>query len=300
MTSKNAIVACCDKNMIAGACVALLSAKEHLGSVHADLILIARDLPEEDRKAITIFEAKHGIAFKQIHLESAALEKAVTNYGATTLRLGLDGFLSADYDRVLYLDSDVLAIDDISFLFTAELGDNAIAAVPDLVKNIPLNVKRMESLGLSFGNYFNAGVLLFNWKTCLECNLFAKAREAISGPRLRFLDQDALNFACENKWLRLPVGYNFIAPFHARLHLHPRIVHFTGGGKGRKPWEPGSIGLHHSYRASYKSALEGTPWNTFVKPAIWKDRVVGEFRSKIEALRRYSTVLDYLKRHKVV
>jgi hypothetical protein len=77
-------------------------------------------------------------------------------------------------------------------------------------------------------------------------------------------------------------------------------VHFTGGGKGRKPWEPGSIGLHRSYRASYQSALEGTPWNTFVKPAIWQDRMVGEFRSKIEALRRYSTVLDYLKRHKVV
>ena len=300
MTSPNAIVACCDKNMIAGACVALLSARQHLGAIQADLILIARDLPDEDREAIAIFEAKHSIRFKQIHLDSAALEASVTNYGATTLRLGLDAFLSGDYERVLYLDSDVLAIDDISYLFTAELGNNAIAAVPDLVKNIPLNVKRMESLGLSFGNYFNAGVLLFNWKLCLERKLFAKAREAISGPRLRFLDQDALNFACENKWLRLPVGYNFIAPFHARLTLHPRIVHFTGGGKGRKPWEPGSIGLHKSYRAFFQKALDGTPWSNFVKPAKWQDRLVGEFRSKIEALRRYSTVLDYLKRHKTV
>jgi len=298
MPNKNAIVACCDRNMIAGACCALLSAKEHLGNVEAQFIIIARDLPDDDKSAIKAFEEKHHIQFRTLFLDAEKLDLAVTNYGATTLRLGLDSFLERDFDRVLYLDSDVLAVDDISALFTMELGDNAIAGVPDLVKEIPNNIKRMESLGLTFGNYFNAGVLLFNWKLCLERNLFEKARIAIAKSKLRFLDQDALNSACENKWLRLPVGYNFIAPFHARLYLKPRIVHFTGGGKGRKPWEPASIRLHRPYRHYYSEALKGTPWDGFVRPGEWRDRLRGEFRSIIEAIRRYSTVLDYLKRHK--
>ena len=298
MTSRNAIVACCDRNMIAGACCALLSAKEHLRAIDAQLIIIARDLKDEDKGSILAFEAKHGVVFRKIFLEAENLEEAVTNYGATTLRLGLDGFLGKDFDRVLYLDSDVLAVDDISYLFTADLGDHSAAGVADLVKEIPNNLKRMKSLGLTFGNYFNAGVLLFNWQKCLERNLFEKARGAIAKTKFRFLDQDALNFACENKWLRLPVGFNFIAPFHARLYLRPRIVHFTGGGKGRKPWEPASIGLHRPYRAYYTRVLAGTPWESFIRPGDWRDRLVGEFRSKIEAIRRYSTVLDYLRRHK--
>jgi lipopolysaccharide biosynthesis glycosyltransferase len=298
MPNNNAIIACCDRNMIAGACCALLSAKEHLGNVEAQFIIIARDLPDDDKLAIKAFEEKHHIQFRTLFLDAKKLDLAVTNYGATTLRLGLDGFLGQDFDRVLYLDSDVLAVDDISYLFTADLGDHSAAAVADLVKEIPNNIKRMESLGLTFGNYFNAGVLLFNWQKCLERNLFEKARNAIAKTKFRFLDQDALNFACENKWLRLPVGFNFIAPFHARLYLRPRIVHFTGGGKGRKPWEPASIGLHRPYRAYYTRALADTPWEGFVRPGDWRDRLVGEFRSKIEAIRRYSTVLDYLRRHK--
>jgi lipopolysaccharide biosynthesis glycosyltransferase len=298
MANRNAIVACCDRNMIAGACCALLSAREHLGGIQAELIIIARDLLEDDRAAIVAFEAKHGVSFKKIFVEAEELDAAVTNYGATTLRLGLDGFLDKDLSRVLYLDSDVLAINDISYLFTADLGDNSAAAVPDLVKKIPNNIKRMESLGLTFGNYFNAGVLLFNWPKCLERKLFEKARSAISATKFRFLDQDALNYACENKWLRLPVRFNFIAPFHSRLYLHPAIVHFTGGGKGRKPWEPASVGLHHSYRAYYVKALQGIPWEGFVKPGDWRDRVQGEVRAVIESIRRYSTVLDYLKRHR--
>jgi len=298
MSSNNVIVACCDRNMIAGACCALLSARQHLNGVTAELILIARDLRDEDKAAILAFEAKHAINFRTIFLDAEKLDTAVTNYGATTLRLGLDGFLSSELERVLYLDSDVLAVDDISPLFTMDLGDNAMAGVPDLVKKIPNNIKRMESLGLSFGNYFNAGVILFNWKICLERNLFGKARDAIAKTKFRFLDQDALNFAGENKWVRLPVGFNFIAPFHARLNLKPRIVHFTGGGRGRKPWEPASIGLHRPYRAYYSAALKDTPWSGFVRPGEWRDRLTGEVRSIIEAIRRYSTVLDYLRRHK--
>jgi len=298
MAKEVAIVACCDPKMLPGACCALLSAYQHIPGRKATFFLIVRDASEADRQAIERFQEAHSIAISVTYVTGEDLFEEIRGFGAYALRLQLDAFLGDEFERVLYLDSDTIVIDDLGPLFDLDFKGHLIAAVDDFMKEIPHNIKRCESLGLKFGQYFNSGVILFNWTADASEKLFAKTRKVIISRKLRIPDQDALNEVVANRWLRLPVGWNFGSPFHSRLSLNPKIVHFTGGGKGRKPWEAASIGLHKDYRAFYVDALNNTPWSDFVQTGNWKDRLQGEMRAFIEGIRRYSNVVGFLKRHK--
>jgi len=298
MDTTTAIVACCDTKMLPGACCSLLSAFRQLPGRNATFVLVVRDANGSDRAAIERFKQVHSMPLTSIYVTGDDMHPEIRSFGAYALRLQLDGFLGDRFERVLYLDSDTIAIADLGPLFDLDFKGNLIAAVDDFMKEIPHNIKRCESLGLKFGQYFNSGILLFNWQAVLADGLFAKTRTVIASRKLRIPDQDALNQVVANRWLRLPVGWNFGSPFHSRLSLHPKIVHFTGGGKGRKPWEAASIGLHKDYRAFYVDALAQTPWNSFVEPSDWLSRIQGESRSVIEGIRRYSNVIGFLKRHK--
>mgnify|MGYP002868791295 CR=1 FL=1 len=75
------------------------------------------------------------------------------------------------YEKVIYLDSDIIVRKDISFLYQTELDDSYLAAckheirgsLPDYLKNV-LNVD--EDV------YFNAGVLVINIKKCVDDNIY--------------------------------------------------------------------------------------------------------------------------------
>lgn len=298
MTPLNAIVACCDTRMLPGACCALLAAFQHTQTCTAKLFLVVRDASQLDRLAIEEFLKIHRLPVEVIYVTVDDMFDEIKSFGAYALRLQLDALLGDNFERVLYLDSDTLAIADLCPLFKIDFQGRLLAAVDDFMKEIPHNINRCKSLGIRFGQYFNSGILLLNWPLMMKEQTFERTRNVISSRKLRIPDQDALNQIIANRWLRLPVGWNFGSPFHSRISLKPRIVHFTGGGKGRKPWESGSIGLHNSYRTFYVSALAKTQWSSFVQPSNALDRLQGEIRAVIEAIRRFSNVIGFLKRHK--
>lgn len=298
MDSKNAIVACCDTRMLPAACCALLSAHQQTRACTASFYLVVRDATDGDRFAIESFSKLNELPLNVIYVTDEDLFDEIKSFGAYALRLQLDALLGHQFDRVLYLDSDTLSIRDLCPLFEVNFQGTLIAAVDDFMKEIPHNIKRCKSLGIEFGQYFNSGIILFNWPMMIKEKAFDTARKVISSRKLRIPDQDALNQVVANRWLRLHVGWNFGSPFHSRLSLHPRIVHFTGGGKGRKPWEAASIMLHKQYREFYLNALANTDWENFVLPSRRLDRLQGEFRARIEAVRRYSNVIGFLRRHK--
>src|SRR5574344_921455 len=65
--------------------------------------------------------------------------------------------------KVLYLDSDMIAIDDIKPLFDTDLGNHLLCAVPDTFPNAKDLEERLNTLKLDKNHkYFNAGVLLFD------------------------------------------------------------------------------------------------------------------------------------------
>ena len=130
------------------------------------------------------------------------------------------GRIFPHFEKILYLDCDIIINDDVSALYATELGDKWIGAVPDMRERIAIhrNLKVagrlfgdyvLQELGVTENQYFQAGVLLYNIRRFIEDGveplLFAKAKE-IEQPIL--MDQDILNAVCKGHVHYLPVRWN--------------------------------------------------------------------------------------------
>ena len=152
---------------------------------------------------------------------------------ATFARLFAVKYLKPDFDRILYLDIDILIVRDFSFIFYLEM-TQTIAAVPE----------NFDSMAKAFGthdfSYFNAGVLLINTQRWEDEKISEQCIQAIrdKGP-FNCQDQDALNLVFENRWQVLPPTSNvMVSTYDHSLDLpqlnQPAIVHFIGE---HKPWK---------------------------------------------------------------
>lgn len=117
-------------------------------------------------------------------------------------------------DKVLYLDCDLIVLDDIAHLYQIDLGENVVGAVLDngiydwFTK--PSYCEHMENLGMkNFKNYFNAGVLLMNLQKIREENLEEKFLKTAQKNTHCLMDQNVLNAVLENRVLYLNNRFNY-------------------------------------------------------------------------------------------
>ena len=104
-------------------------------------------------------------------------------------------------DKLLYLDIDMMAADDISKLYNIDVTDYEYAAVKEKYGSIFL-----------WPDYINAGMLLLNMKKIKETGMLEKARELIKTKKFLFADQTAVYKATTKKML-LPRKFNEQASF---------------------------------------------------------------------------------------
>ncbi len=189
-------------------------------------------------------------------------------------------------DRLIYLDVDVILRADICKLFDTDVGDAAIAAVPDWIMTrtltgpvktidpgVPdLGIYHREVLELSddqIARYFNAGVLLFNFAAFedVAAESAALMREAFEG-RYLFRDQDILNRHFRDRLHVLDGRWNVFnspsaayarvpSPNHARAmaaRRDPWIIHYAD--RDNKPWFLNAVPLS----SHYWQALIQTPF----------------------------------------
>lgn len=177
--------------------------------------------------------------------------------------------LLAGEERVLYLDVDTLATDDLAPLWATDLSGHHLAAVTNVL--MPQHRGRPASLGLAPEAYFNSGVLLMNLELMRRDDTTAALREyALSrGEALEWPDQDTLNVVLAGTRLPLHPRWNamnslrfdwtaevFGADAVAAARRSPGIRHFEGPDEN-KPWHPrcGSAD-----RRLYRSHRRRTPW----------------------------------------
>ena len=98
----------------------------------------------------------------------------------TLIRLFADIVLP-EYDKLLYLDIDLLFNKDISLLYDIDIEGYEYAAARDHYGKFLVNP-----------NFVNAGVLLFNMKECKKTKLFDKSRNWIKTKKLIFADESAI------------------------------------------------------------------------------------------------------------
>ena len=124
--------------------------------------------------------------------------------------------LYPQYSKVLYLDSDIVILDDIAKLYNTDMGDNLVAAAPDDV--IQFNKVFQEYAELVVGvadyrKYFNAGILVMNLDELRKFKFQEKFIYLLD--KIRFSvaqDQDYLNRLCKGRvkffdrvWNRMPM-----------------------------------------------------------------------------------------------
>jgi lipopolysaccharide biosynthesis glycosyltransferase len=184
---------------------------------------------------------------------------------ATYLRFLAPDIISAD--KVLYLDCDMIVLDDLKALFQTNLDNRILAAVPDLFVG-PSSIKHSFSL-----RYFNSGMLLINAKKWREEKWLDKTIKFINDKfipmcvgKKHYGDQDIMNMMSIGNVAYVHPRYNVVNPLYLRQKFfrgkifkeaidRPAIVHFAGGAK---PWHNWEI---HPLSDRYIFYRLQTPWN---------------------------------------
>ena len=128
--------------------------------------------------------------------------------------------LLPEVDRILYLDTDIVAMQSVDELFNMDMGENLAAVVNDYLAAIafPEVGKRVD---IPYEKYFNSGVMLLNLKAIRAVGggmpIIKMARENIE--RLYFPDQDALNLALGPRSILIDPCWNY-PPLTRRYFEH--------------------------------------------------------------------------------
>lgn len=207
-------------------------------------IVLHEGLTEENARRLKALEKEHfQISLQSMKANFEALDDRMSN------RLRCDYFtltiyfrlfipeLFPQYDKGIYVDSDVVLADDLAHLFDVEIGENLIGACRDFsIADIPDLVAYTENaVGMGKDEYINSGVLLMNLKKLREEGLQAHFLSLLN--RFHFdsiaPDQDYLNAMCRGRIHYLPPSWDAM-PNEAKPPMeHPSLVHFN---LFSKPW----------------------------------------------------------------
>jgi lipopolysaccharide biosynthesis glycosyltransferase len=145
--------------------------------------------------------------------------------------------LFPQYDKIVYLDCDLVVLGDISELYHTGIEDKILAAAPEAFVRSTPQFRRYaeEALGVDPDGYVNAGVLVINLKEFRKNEIERRFIELITRYDFDLLDPDQayLNYLCEDKIHVLPNGWNKEpTPFFCEGKKN--IVHYA---LYKKPWQ---------------------------------------------------------------
>lgn len=164
-----------------------------------------------------------------------------------------------DYDKVLYLDGDIIFNCDVAELYETVLGDKYIAAIQDISQQMTAYIGenyRENVLHIKRENYFNTGVLLLNIKVLKNIDFLNKCLNTLKELKTPlFPDQDVLNKVCDGYVKYLPYNYNLLwncihyykdakermpeetYKRYIEAWQSPKIIHYAGAYKPwKQPW----------------------------------------------------------------
>ena len=167
-----------------------------------------------------------------------------------------------NYDKILYLDSDVLVLDDLSILYETSIEGKYAAVCKDF---LAMQFYR-DNIEIGLQNYFNSGVMLLNLAKMREDKTNKKLLMAKEHDRRKYMDQDAFNMVFNNKTLFLNPKYNYMKrseEFYSKRKIckffdiknieKPVILHLTY----KKPWE-------------YINVPDSGLWMKYYKKSVFK------------------------------
>lgn len=210
---------------------------------------------EQDGFAIDFVDISAQIAPIKVRFKDVYHFSVVTYY-----RLFIAS-LFPQYDKIIYLDCDLVVPGDISRLYNIDLGDNILAAAPEqFVQNTPeFREYAATALGVDPDSYVNAGVLVVSLAAFRENNIEEKFVSLITRHDFDLLDPDQayLNYLCKGKIYPLPNGWNK-EPMSLPCEGKKNIVHYA---LYKKPWQ-------------YNDVIDGDLFWYYAKKSPFYDRIL--------------------------
>ena len=141
------------------------------------------------------------------------------------------------YDKGIYIDSDVVLTDDIAKLFDIDIGENYIGACNDLsIADIPPLVAYTEkAVGVNAKEYINSGVLLMNLKKMRDDDLEGHFLSLLNKYHFDSIapDQDFLNAMCNGKIYYLEEKWDTMPNDAKPMLTETSLIHYN---LFSKPW----------------------------------------------------------------
>lgn len=260
------VVFAADNNYVSQLATTMFSAMTNASKDrYYDVVVLQRNIEWDRQERLRQFFTSR---FPNMSLRFKNVDREVAGYNLTTSNAHISvetyyRFLIQEllpfYDKVLYLDSDIVINGDIAELYDIELGDNLLAAVHDI--DYLGNLNMPDGIRMKYSKstlrmkdpyaYFQAGVLVFNTRAMRAHYTIRQWLGYASNPDLIYNDQDVLNMHCEGKVLYLPWKWNVVHNLEDRVgrifscapsdmydaylksREHPKIIHYAGF---IKPW----------------------------------------------------------------
>ena len=142
---------------------------------------------------------------------------------ATYYRFFIDDFIEENIEQLIYLDCDILCLnepDDLLIEVSESLkkSNNVIAASVEYTNTVHTS-ELFNRLELESNTYFNAGVMVIDFKAWKENNLKQKLLSAMDKiyDKVNFWDQDILNFVFDGKYLEISRNFNFSTQLNSNV-----------------------------------------------------------------------------------
>lgn len=177
--------------------------------------------------------------------------------------------LPESLDKILYLDPDILIINEIRTLYATDLSNHLFAAAfHDRISVTEINKLRL--MPYEIDAYYNSGVLLMNLNMQREKIKEEEIYQFVEENKRRLIlpDQDILNGLYSKNIKNVDeIIYNFDPRFYLYYRLanknkvdmdyvihHTSIIHFCGK---KKPWHKNYNGPFHSLYKHYEKLALG-------------------------------------------
>jgi len=274
------IVCAINESYVLPLAVMLESLKKHLrANWRPVLYLIHTGIPQARLSVISSIIETYSIIPSATQIAAAPCDSHFPPEASFPLLI--PELLPDDIQRALFLDADMLILDDVVKLWEIPLDECVLAAAPDTAVpycSAPRGVNGWQRLGIpADAPYFNGGVLVIELERWRRREVTKRVHEYFKQTRdpIDFLHQGVLNALLWNDWKCVNSRWNLLASVAGRPHdrsasdawRQPGIVHFAGR---MKPWRAPIGG---PFDVAYRKVLESLLPLIPTEPSSMRDRL---------------------------
>lgn len=250
-----------------------------------DVIILTRDISADNRKILM------GLARGRDNISIRFLDPTYVLDGYTFMMHGHFGSVETfyrlilsevlpEYEKILYVDSDMVVQDDLAKLYNEDVDGYLLAATRDadtagLYNGYEPKKKKYTDEIMKLKDpysYFQAGILLINLEEFRKSFKVESVLKLATEREWQLQDQDVLNILCEDRVKFVDMSWNVLVDYaHVRMNKimrlapqwlyfeymearkYPKVIHYAGP---EKPWNCPEM----DYGKVFWEYAKGTPF----------------------------------------